>query len=44
MENTMKYINVDELLNKLSGTFSVRQMDLIKEIIYSCEIKEAKNA
>lgn len=42
MENTMKYINVDELLNKLSGTFSVRQMDLIKKIIHSCDTKEIK--
>lgn len=39
MEYVKKYIDVDELLTKLNGVFSVRQVDLIKAIIYSCKLK-----
>ncbi len=43
MEDAKKYIDVNELLTKLNGVFSVRQIDLIKAIIYSCKLKEIEN-
>ena len=43
MEDVKKYIDVNELLTKLNGVFSVRQIDLIKAIIYSCNLKEIEN-
>ena len=43
MEDVKKYLDVNELLTKLNGVFSVRQIDLIKAIIYSCNLKEIEN-
>lgn len=39
MVNNQKYVNVNELISRLNGVFSVRQMDIIKAIIYSCELR-----
>lgn len=39
MVDNQKYVNVNELISRLNGVFSVRQMDIIKAIIYSCELK-----
>ncbi len=35
----MKYINADELLQRLRGKFDMRQMRLIKKAIAECEKK-----
>ncbi len=43
MKSDKRYVDVDELLKRLNGMFSVRQLDLIKAAIYSCNIKEVKN-
>lgn len=35
-----KYVNVGKLISRLSGTISVRQLDMIKAVIYSVGVEE----
>lgn len=36
----MRYVDVDKLINALSGTISVRQLDMIKAAIYNVGTEE----